>query len=235
MAGLGRRTFAAGEVLTAGNVMGYLQDQAVMNFAGTAARGSAIGTAVSEGMVSYLKDTNAVEVYDGSAWKRVYPAVDVPTAGQIIQVVQVTKTDTFSTTSGTFTTVTGLSASITPRSSSNKILILGQISYSMGLSSANDYGHFKITRAGTDIYIGNAASSQIRAVFGGNAPLDYVLQSSPINYLDSPSTTSPVTYQLETRRGRTGNTAYINRSAADVSAEFDTRGASSITLLEVVG
>ena len=56
MAGLGRRTFAAGEVLTASNVMGYLQDQAVMNFAGTAARGSAIGTAVSEGMVSYLAD-----------------------------------------------------------------------------------------------------------------------------------------------------------------------------------
>jgi hypothetical protein len=68
MAGLGRRTFAPGEVLTASNVMNYLQDQAVMNFAGTAARGSAIGTAVSEGMVSYLADSNDVEVYDGSAW-----------------------------------------------------------------------------------------------------------------------------------------------------------------------
>ena len=68
MAGLGRRTFAAGEVLTASNVMSYLQDQAVMNFAGTAARGSAIGTAVSEGMVSYLADSNVVQAYDGSAW-----------------------------------------------------------------------------------------------------------------------------------------------------------------------
>ena len=68
MAGSGRRTFAPGEVLTASNVMNYLQDQAVMNFAGTAARGSAIGTAVSEGMVSYLADTNVVEVYDGSNW-----------------------------------------------------------------------------------------------------------------------------------------------------------------------
>jgi hypothetical protein len=43
--------------------MNYLQDQAVMNFAGTAARGSAIGTAVSEGMVSYLNDTDNLEVY----------------------------------------------------------------------------------------------------------------------------------------------------------------------------
>lgn len=63
MPGLGRRTFAPGEVLTATNVMGYLQDQAVMNFAGTAARGSAIGSAVSQGMVSYLDDTNSIEVY----------------------------------------------------------------------------------------------------------------------------------------------------------------------------
>jgi len=71
MAGLGRRVFAAGEVLTAGNVMGYLQDQAVMNFAGTAARGSAIGTAVSEGMTSYLADNNFVQVHDGTAWRSV--------------------------------------------------------------------------------------------------------------------------------------------------------------------
>ena len=63
MAGSGRRVFTPGEVLTASNVMNYLQDQTVMNFAGTAARGSAIGTAVSEGMVSYLADSNDVEVY----------------------------------------------------------------------------------------------------------------------------------------------------------------------------
>ena len=63
MAGSGRRTFTPGEVLTASNVMNYLQDQAVMNFAGTAARGSAIGSAVSQGMVSYLDDSNSLEVY----------------------------------------------------------------------------------------------------------------------------------------------------------------------------
>ena len=52
MAGAGRRTFTPGEVLTASNTMNFLMDQAVMNFAGTAARGSAIGTAVSERMLS---------------------------------------------------------------------------------------------------------------------------------------------------------------------------------------
>lgn len=74
MAGLGRKVFTAGEVLTAANVQGYLQDQAVMVFAGTAARGSALGTAVvSEGMVTYQSDSNTITVYDGSAWQQVYP------------------------------------------------------------------------------------------------------------------------------------------------------------------
>lgn len=72
--GLGRRTFAPGEVLTASNVMNYLQDQVVMSFAGTAARGSAIGTAVQEGMVTYQNDSNTMTVYDGSVWKNVFPA-----------------------------------------------------------------------------------------------------------------------------------------------------------------
>lgn len=68
MAGLGRKAFSAGEVLTAVNVQGYLMDQTVMVFASDAARSSALGTAVSEGMMSYLLDTNGVSVYDGAAW-----------------------------------------------------------------------------------------------------------------------------------------------------------------------
>ena len=70
MAGLGYKVFTAGEVLTAANVNGYLMEQSVMVFAGTAARGSAIGTA-SEGMVSYLSDSNSLTVYDGSNWKAI--------------------------------------------------------------------------------------------------------------------------------------------------------------------
>ena len=66
--GAGRRVFSPGEVLTASNTMNYLMDQAVMSFAGTAARGSAIGTAVAEGMVSYLQDTNFLQVRDDNAW-----------------------------------------------------------------------------------------------------------------------------------------------------------------------
>jgi hypothetical protein len=67
MAGAGFRTFAAGEVLTASNVNTYLMQQSVQNFAGTAARSSAV-TAPSEGMVAYLQDTDQLSYYDGASW-----------------------------------------------------------------------------------------------------------------------------------------------------------------------
>lgn len=69
MPGLGRKVFAAGEVLTAANVQGYLQDQAVMVFDSVSDRATVLGTAVSEGMTTYIKDLNTVQVYDGSVWK----------------------------------------------------------------------------------------------------------------------------------------------------------------------
>ena len=67
MAGLGKKTFTAGEVLTASDVNGYLMDQAVMVFGGTAARSSAIPSP-SEGMMSYRTDDDVVEVYNGTAY-----------------------------------------------------------------------------------------------------------------------------------------------------------------------
>ena len=67
MAGLGKKTFAVNEVLTAADVNGYLMDQSIMVFDDSAARSSAIPSP-DEGMVTYLKDTNAVEVYDGTAF-----------------------------------------------------------------------------------------------------------------------------------------------------------------------
>ena len=68
MAGAGFRTFTAGEVLSASQVNTYLMQQSLMVFAGTAVRGSAI-TSPSEGMFTYLTDTNTLQYYDGAAWQ----------------------------------------------------------------------------------------------------------------------------------------------------------------------
>lgn len=76
MAGLGRKTFTAGEVLTAANVNGYLMDQSVMVFADAAARTTAI-PAPTEGMVTYLEDTNALEFFNGASFAPVSNPGDI--------------------------------------------------------------------------------------------------------------------------------------------------------------
>ena len=68
-AGLGFKTFSTGDVLTAGDTNGYLM-QGVWVFASAAARSAAV-TSPQEGNMSFLKDTNSTEYYDGSAWTAV--------------------------------------------------------------------------------------------------------------------------------------------------------------------
>jgi hypothetical protein len=67
MAGLGRKIFTAGDILTAAQVQGYLQDQAIMVFASSGARGSAIPSP-SHGMFAYLTNDSTLYTYDGSNW-----------------------------------------------------------------------------------------------------------------------------------------------------------------------
>lgn len=92
MAGAGAKLFTSGSVLTAAQVNTYLMDQSVMKFADATARTAAFGgvgePVLAEGMVSYLADTDVVQVYNGSAWVNISASV----AGdndQIVLAVQV--------------------------------------------------------------------------------------------------------------------------------------------------
>lgn len=77
----GYRTWTPGEVLTASNVQNYLQDQTVMVFSSSSARGSAI-ISPEEGMLSWLQDDNKYQYYDGSAWEDLITDLSGGTAGQ---------------------------------------------------------------------------------------------------------------------------------------------------------
>jgi hypothetical protein len=77
MAGAGYKLFNTGDVLTAAQVNTYLNEQTVMVFADSAARTSALSGVLAEGMMSYLQDTNAVEVFDGSSWVSVGSTGDI--------------------------------------------------------------------------------------------------------------------------------------------------------------
>jgi hypothetical protein len=73
MAGLGKKTWATDDILTAVDLNGYLADQVTMVFASAATRTAGIASP-SEGMVTYLSDSNSLWHYDGSTW------VNIPTA-----------------------------------------------------------------------------------------------------------------------------------------------------------
>jgi len=73
----GWKQWAALEVVDFDEFQNYLQDQVVQVYAGTAARGSALGTAVAAGMVSYLTDSSVLQFYNGTAWANVSQVGDI--------------------------------------------------------------------------------------------------------------------------------------------------------------
>jgi hypothetical protein len=221
MAGLGRRTFAPGEVLTASNVMNYLQDQAVMNFADGGARGSAIGTAVSEGMVSYLADSDAIEVFDGSDWRKV-----AATTNSILQIVTASTSTAVSSTSTTLFD-SGLTATITPTSASSKILVM--VTQQTRVSFAGSTGflsRFRIAldRSGTLIWDSAVNRySEFTMTAATNPSRTDILN---LSFIDSPGTTSAITYKTQGRNDATTGTIQFN-------AILGAAGTAHITLMEI--
>jgi hypothetical protein len=221
---MSRKVFTAGEVLAAADVNSFLMDQTVMSFAGTAARGSAIPTPV-EGMAAYLEDSNILSLYDGANWKTSLGAI-----GGVVQVVSTTKSDPFTLASASFTAVTGLEVSITPKSASNKILV---ISHMVATGDAgSDNGAARLMRQSTPIAVGAAAGSRMLASYGLDA--GGFGQSNTVTTLDSPNTTSEVTYKIEIRRNSAATAVmHVNRNKNDSDSSTEQRYASSLTVMEI--
>jgi hypothetical protein len=151
--------------------------------------------------------------------------------GKVLQVVQATKTDTASTTSTTFVT-TGLEATITPSSASNKILILGAVGVGADLDGSAGVA---ILRDSTLIHIGDTRGSRSRVLGAQYQYASYGAELYPMSYLDSPSTTSAITYKAA-YKVRTGYTAGINYNPSrDIDNDVYYTTASSIILLEIAG
>ena len=142
---------------------------------------------------------------------------DLRGAFRILQVVSTTLTTAFvSGAAGAYANVTGLSATITPSFTSSKILIMASV-------NGGTYMAVKVTggNTATDYSVNSFASSNI------SQANDYVDQASML-FLDSPATTSAVTYQVQSK-DLVGGTSYINRSQNSATAI----AASTITVFEV--
>ena len=154
--------------------------------------------------------------------------------GKLLQVVQTVKTDTTSRggSSGTdaLAAISGLSVNITPSATSSKIYVVVNIKQG-SLSSA--WIKYQLQRDSTGIYLGDTASGKISVTNFSYPGNDYGFSNISENFLDSPNTTSQITYQVywgvRTDSGRIG---YINRTGYDDSV-YAPRGASSITAMEI--
>ena len=154
------------------------------------------------------------------------------TGGKILQVVQTVKDNTFVTSATvTDTAVTGLSVSITPSSSSNKILVICNLS----VAAENSQGAAaKLRRGGTAVSVAEAASARSRSSFAGSGYRDNIggaIRLLNITLLDSPSTTSAITYDVVVSSKSNGT--YINRSIGDADNDDHLRTCSYITAMEV--
>lgn len=156
-------------------------------------------------------------------------------AGSVLQVKSTTKTDTFTMSGATLTDVTGLSVTITPTNSANKIYVV----YSLTAAGQNASGGvvFQLVRGSTDIAEGDANGSRPRLT--GSAPYiadPNVVNSIGGNFLDSPATTSSTTYKLQVAASSTGSVS-VNRSQsyANSASNYDGTFVSTITVMEIAG
>jgi hypothetical protein len=150
--------------------------------------------------------------------------------GKVLQVVQAVKTDIFAgAANGTEMSITGMSATITPTSSSSKIMVSAVLNY---CAVATTYGaYFK--RGTTVIGIPPADGNRQLVTSGLGSSVDYnQIYQGVIEYLDSPATTSATTYQLFVNNDNTVY-IYINRSDGNLNNSTGKKCISTVTLTEI--
>jgi hypothetical protein len=217
--------YTAGEVLTAADL--NITNSGIPVFADSTARDNSFGgtgeKVLAEGQFAYLENSNTTQYYTGSAW--------LALGGKLGQVVSTAKTDTFTMSSTTYADITGLSVSITPSSTSSKVLVIADISIDNDPVQGSPF--VQIVRDSTAIGIGDAAGSRRRATGQGNSGNTSVLQSLAVSFLDSPATTSATTYKIQIAN-QAADAVYVNRSRVDTDSSVYGRTISTITVMEIL-
>jgi len=165
-------------------------------------------------------------------------------AGSIIQVVSSNKSDTVSSNSTSYYSI-GLNATITPTSTSSKILVLMDLAYG---GNQNMYGYGKIVRtpsggSATDIALGddrtgsygNSQRVSFSMVTNNLSNVVYKVYHATVNFLDSPSTTAATTYAVQCKSTYGGGDGYfyINSPATNDNQPYQVSASSNLTLIEV--
>jgi len=211
--------FAAGDTVTIQNLG-----------AGTCTVTAGTATVSTAGSLALVQYESGILYFTATGAAIFNDYVQAGSSAKVLQVVSVTKTDTFTSTSTTYVDVTGLTLSITPTLNTSKILVLYNVSGSQQV--AINIAHSRLMRDSTAINIGAAASSR-DASTSDPFSADSLIVGTTIagTFLDSPATTSATTYKFQVRT--VGNTVYINRTQDDTDSAIRARTVSTITLMEI--
>ena len=144
--------------------------------------------------------------------------------GKVLQVVQGSTTSAVSITAQSFTD-TGITANITPSATSSKVLVIITASAKLtsGSSRNSAIGGVNILRDSTQIY-GGGNNNSIGLYFA-NTNTDNIWTMSGYSHLDSPSSTSSLTYKMQAQIETSGETITFQTGAMQ----------STITLMEIAG
>jgi hypothetical protein len=191
-----------------------------------------------EGQFIYETDTDMLAIWNGSAWR--YIASTTTTSGSVLQVQSTTLATIWSSNvvSGGIADITGLSASITPKSTSSKVLVTVNMNGMVDVSgSYRPFFAAQLKRGGTAIGGGTVAGSRTSInASGGYTPLPDINANISFSYMDSPSTTSSTTYQVAAFNafGASYNLT-VNQCAGDTNVSTTGRLSSTITAMEIAG
>ena len=159
-------------------------------------------------------------------------------SGSVIQTKQTYRTSLFeeTLTQGNFSSAV-MTCTITPYSSTSKILVLCTVQISTG--SGTNGAQAQLQRDGTPIGIADAAGNRARGTGGGmgSAAVNRMQSNVQMTFLDSPESSSSLSYTAHIKPGFAGSqTVYLNREGAgghDTDASNVGVSASSLTLLEI--
>jgi len=177
--------------------------------------------------------TNAITSVPSSA----ITALPAGLGGKVLQVVSATKTSDQSTNSTSYVDVTGLTLTITPSSTSNKILIVVCVN-NIG-NTAGSGSNVKLLRDSTVVTKNTSgAQSDTFEAFGngggggmGAGSDDRKISHAIISHLDTPSSISSLVYKVQMRSSNSANTSTLNRWALNT----DIASVSTITAYEIAG
>ena len=159
--------------------------------------------------------------------------IDRLPTGSVLQTVQTVVTaGSFSTTSTSYTDLTGVTVAITPSATSSKILVIAQISG--GNESSASY--LNLLRGSTEIYKGSQGSAIGASAMATRHTGGESTGNNSIIFLDSPNSTSELTYKIQVRIKSSGTFRLnLNNDGASSSGTTNAVSASSITVQEIKG